>query len=243
MKIILRVSGFSFIILLLWVLSSCKKDSYVTIEGRLLVSNTNSVAVSNYKIYFFQPGSPGIPIGIYSTSSDGFTTTDNNGNYTAKFKLGRSGFLVFEGSNSSPISMRGEPSGNLPGFYINNIPANGGTNYLYKKINNAFLMLTAVSTGISSNDSLFISYNSSNGFVEKVKTGITVPAGTNFFTIDTITNLALAQYDFAQKKYQNDVVIKLKKTGLPYSQYINPALNDSIGPGDELNKQLIYYLW
>jgi len=239
MKILLRYSGFSFFILLLWVLISCKKDSYVTIEGKLLVSNTNPVAVGNYNINFFQPGSPGTPIG-YSTSSVGFTTTDNNGNYSARFKLGRTGFIGFEGSNASPISMSGEPSGNLPGFIINNIPANGGTIYMYKKIDNSFLMLTTLSTGILPNDSLFIQYHSTNGLVAKVKTGITVPPGTNFFAIDTIINLALAGYDFVQKKYQNDVVIRLKKTGLPYSQYMIPWI-DSIGPGDELTKQLKFY--
>jgi hypothetical protein len=244
MKIFLLKSfGVGFIFLLISIFYSCKKEKYIIIEGRLLISNTNPIPVTNYELHFFQPGSPGIPIAIYSLSSEGFATTDNSGNYSAKFKLGRSGFMGFEGSNTSPIDMRGEATGNIPGFYITNIPADGGTVYLYKKIDNAFLILSAVSAGILPNDTLTIQYNSTNGYVEKIKTGITVPAGTNLFTIDTITNLALSHYDFMRKKYQNTVAIKLKRAGLPYSQYINSASIDSIGPGDEQNKQLTYYLW
>lgn len=244
MKIfLLRSVGISFFYLLLSVFYSCKKEKFITIEGKLLISNTNPVAVSNYKVYFFQPGSPGIPIAIYSSPSEGSTITDNNGNYSAKFKLGRSGFLIFQGSNTSSIDMSGEPSSNFPGFYIANIPSNGSTIYLYKKIDSAFLMLSSGSSGISANDSLTIRYHSTGGPVTKIKTGITVPAGTSFFAIDTISNVTLSYYDFVYKKYQNDIWIQLRKAGLPNSQSLHPALSDSIGPGDEQNKQLRFYMW
>ena len=221
---------------------SCKKESYLTLEGKLLVSSTNPVEVRNYKIYFFQAGSPGIPFAAYNSSSEGSATTDNNGNYSVKFKQGKSGFLIFQGANSGPIDMMGEGSGNFPGFAIQGIPANGGTIYLYKKIDNASLILSTGSTAISPADSIFIKYYSTSGPVEKTLTGISVPANTNSFTLDNITDLALGYYDFEGSKYQNDVMIKLKRSGISYTQYIHTAYYDSIPPGDEPTRELRFYL-
>lgn len=244
--VLVRTSGSCFIILVLaFIFYSCKKESYVTIEGKLLLSNTNPVPISNYKLYFFQSGSPGIPFAAYSLSSDASTTTDNNGNYSVKFKQGESGFLFFRGTNSSPIDMRGETFGNFPGFAISNISPTTGTIYLYKKISNATLIISTVNGGFATGDSLFIDYNSTSGPVHKFITGITVAPGTTSFTLDTITDLALLSYDFIGNSYQNDVLIKLKKAGQSYTQYINPSLGGSIPipPGDETNKQLTFYMW
>ena len=222
---------------------SCKKDTFITFEGRLLISNTNPVPVSNYKVSFFQAGSPGIPIAIYSTSSEAFTNTDNNGNYWARFEPGRSGFLFLQGSNSGPVDIMGEPSGNFPGFAISNISPAAGTIYSYKKISNATLIISTINGGIATGDTLFIHYNSTAGPVHKIITGITVAAGTNSFTLDTIRDLALSHYDFTGNSYQNEVVIKLKKAGQSYTQFINPQLGTLIPHGDETNRQLIFYMW
>ena len=222
---------------------SCKKETFITFEGRLLISNTNPVPVSNYKVSFFQAGSAGIPIAIYSTSSETVTTTDNNGNYSARFEPGRSGFLIFQGSNSGPVNIMGVASGNFPGFAISNISPNAGTIYLYKKISNATLIIYAVNGGFATGDSLFIDYNSTAGPVHKTITGITVAPGTTSFTLDTIIDLALSYYDFTGNNYQNDVLIRLKKAGQSYTQYINPQLGTLIPPGDETNRQLTFYMW
>src|SRR5262245_1313868 len=132
----------SFFLFFPVLLASCKKDEFITFEGRLLISNTNPVAVANFKISFYQAGSPGIPAPLITTSAGGFATTDNNGNYSTKFKLGKSTFIVFSGTNPNPVSLQGEASGNMPGFYINNVPADAGTIYLYKKIDTAVLILS-----------------------------------------------------------------------------------------------------
>jgi hypothetical protein len=240
MKILLRSSGFSFIILLLWILSSCKKDSYITIEGRLLISNTNPVPVSNYNISFNQAGSPGVPFPMQTTSSEGSVITDNNGNFSTKFKLGKSTFILLSSTNSNSISMSGGPIGNLPGFFINNIPTEAGTIYLYKKIDTAFLALNSFSTIVNPNDSLFINYHSTSGFIQKIKTGIAIQAGVNGLVFDTIINLALPYYDFVEKKYQNDVFIQLRKPGISYP-FLMSTISDAIGPGDEQRRQLLFY--
>ena len=236
----LRVISFSLFSIIIFY--SCKKESYVTLEGKLLLSNTNPVAVGNYKLYFFQAGSPGIPFAAYNSSSEGTATTDNNGNYSVKFKQGRSGFLIFQGSNSNPIDIRGEGSGNFPGFVIQSIAANGGTIYLYKKIDNASLILSTLSTAISPADSIFIKYNSTSGPAEKTLAGISVPANTNSFLLDNITDLALGHFDFAGRKYQNDIYIRLKKQGLPYPLSMYTAMIDTIGPGDVQTGQFSFYL-
>src|SRR5688572_27624768 len=143
MKLLFRKSytiGFILLLSFSALFYSCKKETFITFEGRLLISNTNPLQVTNYKLYFFQSVSTGIPIAIYSTSSEGFTTTDNNGNYSMKFETGKSGFLVFQRANTGSVNLTGEPSGNFSGFIISNIPANGGTIYLHKKISNATLM-------------------------------------------------------------------------------------------------------
>lgn len=243
--VLLRAPGLSFIILfaLAFTFNSCKKESYVTIEGKLLLSNTNPVPVSNYKLYFFQSGSPGIPFPSFSSSSDASTTTDNNGNYSVRFEPGETGFLFFRGTNSSPIDIRGESFGNFPDFSINDVPLNGGTVYLYKKINNVTLVLNAFTGRIDPVDSIFIHYYSVNGPVQRVKTGISVAPGTNQFVLDIITDVALSHYTYPESVYDNNVFIYLKKAGLPYKEFINPVNIDPIPPGDEPNRQFIYALW
>jgi hypothetical protein len=241
MKIFKRVQSIFFSLLIIFFYS-CKKENYLTLEGTLLVSNTNPIPVTKYNIHFFQAGSPGIPIAMYNSPSSAFTTTDNRGHYSVKFKQGRSGFMIFQGANSGPIDMIGEGSGNFPGFIVQDIPANGGTIYLYKKIDNASLLLSTISTAISPADSIFITYNSSSGPVEKKLTGISVPANTNSFLLDNITNLALGHYDFAGRKYQNDIYIRLRKQGLPYPLSMFTAMIDTIGPGDVPTGQFLFYL-
>ena len=242
--VLVRTSGSCFIIFILtFIFYSCKKESYVTIEGKILLSNTNPVPVSNYKLYFFQSGSPGIPFPSFSSSSDASTTTDNNGNYSVRFKQGESGFLFFRGTNSSPIDMSGEAIGNFPGFYINDVPSNGGTVYLYKKINSVTLVLNAFSGRIDPGDSIFIQYYSINGPVERIKTGISVAPGTNQFVLDTITDVALSHYTYPESVYSNNVFINLKRAGLSYKEFINPVNIDPIPPGDEPSRQFLYALW
>ena len=243
MKIYKPLQRIFFNLLSVIIFFSCKKESYLTLEGKLLVSNTNPVEAGNYEIYFVQAGSPGIPIGIYNSHSSAYTTTDSKGNYSVNFRLGRSGFLIAQGSNSGPIDMVGEGSGNFPGFAIRSIPPIGGTFYLYKKIDNASLIISTLSTAISPADSIFIKYKSTSGPVEKKLTGISVPVNTNSFTLDNITNLALGYYDYEGKKYQNDVLIKLKRSGSTSAQPIHAAYNDSIPPGDEPTRQLGFFLY
>lgn len=231
-------------VLLIFILFySCKKETFIVLEGKILVSNTNPVEVSNYKLNFFQAGNPGIPFPATVLSAEGSATTDNNGNYSTRFKPGKSTFVFFQGTNSHPINMTGEANGNFPGFHVSNLTANGGIIYLYKKIDNVSLNIATGTNAISPADSIFISYNSTSGPAEKILSGISVPAATTSFLLGNIANVTLGRFDYWQKVYQNDVLIKLKKPGVTYPQFSSASFGDYIPPGDEPARQLSFYFY
>lgn len=212
-------------------------------KEKILVSNTNPVEVSNYQLDFFQAGSPGIPFPATSSYAEGSATTDNNGNYSTRFKPGKSTFLMFQGTNSHPIHMTGQPSGNFPGFYVANLPNDAGTIYLYKKIDNASLNIATLNTAISPADTIFINYNTPSGPAEKVLTGISVAAGTSSFIFGNLVNVTLGHFDYWQKLYQNDIQIQLKQAGASNMRFIHASYGEYIPPGDEPSRQLSFFLY
>lgn len=222
------------------LLISCKKEKAIRLEGKLLISSSNPIPIKNFELNFYQSGSPSIPFPANVASAEASTVTDNNGNFKVDFKPGKAYFVFFQSTNSSPISVTGSMNSNFPEFFLRHFTSELGTYYLYKKIDEVYLSLSTTNE-ISFSDTILISYHSTNGSINKTKTGISIPSGSRNFVFDTIQDLALSRFDCLAKKYENDLYIRVKKIGINYTQSMMGSYNDTIGLGDELKKTLSFY--
>lgn len=223
---------------LIILLFGCRKKTKVySIEGRILQSSSNPVPQGNYKLTFYQKGSPIIPIPIGSSSASATSLTNADGYFNCRFQTGEATFLLIPLSNSSPLTMQGDNNNLHINLYWNNIPARDtvlGNVYLYKQINKAIIKISS-SIEILPADTLNITTQTSTGDYKKILSGLSIQPGT-VTSIDTISQLISANFDVLQKQYTfsiNCVNTTNKKSNANYT---------FTGPLDEPEREFVIWL-
>lgn len=216
-----------------------KKNQEYTISGRLLISSSNPVPVSNLSLSLHQSGGPGTPI-ANSTSSSAKTITDAQGTFRFEYKPGRVIFAGIPGKNGSPITISPEsfPGGTSNDFYWYNIPGVKdtalGNMFLYKKINRLIVKIKSFS-GVLPTDSLEVRAATERGIYKEWLTGLTIPAGSEV-TVDTIPDFVAQHLDLYTKKYTSDFSVKKRP-----SRVVN-GLAHKFDPLDEVEKTLLVFI-
>lgn len=185
------------------ILARCgKKTKIYSIQGRLFVSSSHPVPIRNYKLTFYQSGSPSIPIPIESASSKATSSTNSEGYFNCRFQAGEGSFLLIPFSNSSPLNMQGINDSSSVNLFWTNIPAKDTileNGFLFKKINKAIIKIRS-DIEILPSDTLAIVAETVSGRYEKLLTGLSIPSNT-LITADTISQLISTQFDVRQKQY------------------------------------------
>lgn len=226
-------------IVILTIESCKKKDEVIQYEGLLLVSTSNPIPVRNYKLDIYQPGNGGIPFPITSSSASAEAYTDDAGRYNFSFKPGNSTFLIFRGTNSSPIDVRGSGNG-YPSTYFMKLSNDIKTYYLYKKVDTAILAVNNFKK-IEASDSIMITYLTNNGNTVKYKTGIIIDSNAQKTVFDTIYNPIFTFFDNQSKRYEPNIDVKIKKQSATNFRQINNTSYDSIGVGDERRREFLFW--
>lgn len=203
---------------------SCLKQKYAHYKGKLVLSSSNRVPVSNASISFYQGGSGGIGIPGSSSPSSADGTSDANGFFDIKFPLGKAQFLGIPTTNGSPVDMIVR-AGAVGGYYRSLATNDTLLNelFLYKKVDR-FIIRMVSSGGAIPTDTFRIEGRTINGRYKKIITGLVIPAGTPT-TIDTIANAIFTTLDVRQKTYFNDVSFYRYHTGHSYNQ-LPISMND-----------------
>ncbi len=226
-------------VILLLLVTSCKKDKHYQITGRLLLSSSHPVPVSQYGLEVYQAGSFGAPIAIGTSSSQASGITDMNGRFSIRFTQGKGTFMGIPTSNSSPVVLSGIENAGLPGMYILNFPftdaAELGDIYLHKKVEVVYIVLN-VMNDISPTDVFTIYGSDINGQFKRTISGISAPSNTTI-NLDTILQASFPRFDYASKKYINDIQVYNTRN------FMNFPINnnqDSLAIGDESLLTVIY---
>lgn len=226
-----------FILFVFAVLAGCRKRTRIySIKGKILLSSSNPVPVSNYKLSFYQAGSPGAILPIGASSSSGASVTDAEGNFNCRFPAGEAFFFMLPLSSNVPLSMAGANPDPAINLYWSNIPAKDTALqdvYLYKMIKKAVIKLNT-NAEILSSDTLHIIAPTSTGQHDKFVTGLSIPANTTV-AIDTISNLIFSNFDVKTKKYSFNIFCSNSNSRRSYSTI------QSVDPLDEQEKDIILF--
>ena len=177
---------------LLFVALSCKKsvnENTYNIKGKLLISSSNPISVTQYKLNFYQRSSTGLLGGF--AGQDATILTNSNGEFDFRYNPGATIGLASGGINPYSFSIYG--SSDTTNIF-NSQPAwltvESGKNidigniYLYKKINSV-IRKVKFSNPLLSNDS--IQLHTSNDYANNYKMFLG-PIAANTTFIDTIYN-------------------------------------------------------
>lgn len=235
----MKISHALFILILI---TSCKKDKHYQVTGRLLLSSSQPVPVTQYKLDIYQPGSFGAPIAIGTTSSQANGITDMNGRFTFRFTEGKGMFMGIPTSNASPAVLSGYENTGLPGMYLLNFPykdaAQLGDIYLYKKVDAVYIVLNAVHD-ILPTDSFRVYGTDMNGNFRRTITGISALANSTV-NLDTIIHASFPSFDFSSKKYINRIQVYNNKSFMNLRIANN---QDSLSAGDDASLTLLYNVY
>jgi len=220
-------------LLLMIFLNSCKKqnDSATTISGTFLFSNTNPAPVGNYSLKLYQASTLGVPGWDPPNPSILLgTATDNNGYFVFRFR--NPGW----GSANNLITLSNVETPSLPPMAIFNFPYEKSTDlsslYLCKKVDRVIIRVKFI-TAIGPADSFTVHASDLTGTITHLKTGLTIPAGSEA-NVDTIVNGTFGYKDFNTKKYIPNFTI-VPTSGL--HSFIG-NLQDSLSQFDELSVTL-----
>ena len=180
-------------------LNSCKKEdaSAITISGTFLFSNTNPVPVGNYTLKLSETTGPGEPALDPANPSISLSTETNNQGYFV-FK-----FRNVWGPANNLITLSNIETPSLPPMVIFNFPydksADLSSLYLCKKADNVIIRVKFLAA-VSPADSFTVHASDLTGPVTHLRTGLTIPAGSEI-NVDTIINGTFGYKDFNTKKY------------------------------------------
>ncbi len=200
------------LILVITFFSSCKKEKFITISGRLVLSSSNRVPVSNAQLEFYQRGSGGIGIPSSSGSSNLTARTNADGHFTAKFPLGQGQFIGIPFSSMMPINMS-VSSNNIDASW-QNLPASDtslGEIYLYKLVRQLVVQVSS-NTAILPSDTLILNASTTSGRFSKQYTNLSIPA-TTLTVLDTIPNVVFSYFDGHDKTYASPLYIRVLSKG------------------------------
>jgi hypothetical protein len=209
-------SNFYLLIVMALLHWGCKKQKPITYSGRLLLSSKFPVPLANRKIAIYQPGSSSaIGLSSGSTAASATAQTDANGNFQLVFTPGTASFLVFSGTNSSPLTLRnssGETT--FPGFYRENFPDSGYDAskpiFVGKTIDTAIIK-AILSSDLTPADTIGLRATTISGNIDKAYTGRS--GNTNaIIVLDTIYNMLLTDFDCRSKKFRNTLYAGRKWT-------------------------------
>ena len=197
--------------------SSCKKKlEPIVYSGQLLLSKKYPFAVANRKIEVYQRGTaPAIGLNSGSTSSSAIGLTNANGYFQLGFTPGTSRFIIFNGTNSSPLVLQSAWTDTIfPGFLRNNFPGliydPSKPIYVGKIIDTAIIEVNLISD-LNVTDTIGLQTNTVNGSYVKEYSGLSGNVG-EFITIDTVYNMLLTQFDCYEKKFSNTLYAGRKRT-------------------------------
>lgn len=238
---------FSFLLIIL-LFSGCKKDKAIEFSGQLLLSKKYPIPIKNRDIEIYQAGSASA-IGLNSGSSSSTSTgiTDANGNFRLSFTAGKSRFIVFSGSNSSPLTLGNSPSDtSFPRFQRQNFPDSGydaASPIFVGKIIDTAVIIVRLLSKLSLNDSIGLQGVTINGYIEKYYTGLTGNIG-DVIKLDSIHNMLFTLYRGFNKEFYNDIYAGYKRPSVVGSQpsynsaYIDPPV---FSKNDEPFREIIFY--
>jgi hypothetical protein len=226
---------------------NCKKEKPVVFSGQLLLTHKYPLPLANRKIEFFQPGSPpAIGINSGSTSSSVEGLSDANGFFHLSFTPGKSTFIVFTSTNSTPLTLSnslGDTS--FPNFSRRNFSSeknDGGPIYIGKTIDTAIIKVNLITSLISS-DTIGLQANTINGRINKEYTGRSAAAGS-VIVLDTISNMLFTDFDCLEQRFINTLHAGRKWTtnsgykAISSAGVVSPA---QLSPSDETKNEIIFY--
>lgn len=218
-------------------LISCKKGKKYKIHGRLLFSSSMQVPVADYSLMLYQSGSGGAPIAAGASSSSAYATTDHNGYFTMHFREGKSFFLFFTSTNTTPASLSSYDNPYKLSLQCNNFPYNKDTDwdplYLCKKVDTVILKLS-VENEIMPTDSFTIRGSNLTGSFEKIKTGMSY-AAQSIVNFDTVYNATFPSFDFENNFYSNSFYINQINGNSKY------PIDNKLKAGDENRLEFTFY--
>lgn len=225
--------------------SACKKSKPVIFSGQLLLTKTHPIALSNRKIEIYQPGSPSAIISG-SSSSTGISTTDANGYFNLTFNPGTATFIIFSGSNSSPLvfsSLLEDTS--FPQFYRRNFSDSNYNptqpTFIGKSIDTAVIKVYLLSN-LDAADTIGLNGYTLYGTLDKEYTGLTGSAGSTMI-LDTITNMLFTDFDCSTNTFVNNLYAGRKwTTSFGYVTITGVGFPSpyQLAASDEIKKELIF---
>jgi hypothetical protein len=226
---------------------NCKKEKPFVFSGQLLLTHKYPLPLANRKIEIFQPGSPpAIGINSGSTSSSAAGMTDPNGFFYLSFTSGKSTFIVFSSTNSTPLTLSnsvGDTS--FPNFSRRNFSSeksNGTPIYIGKTIDTAIIKVNLITT-LTSSDTIGLQAYTINGRINKEYTGRSAVAGS-VIVLDTISNILFTDFDCLEQKFINTLYAGRKWTtnsGYKAISSEGVVLPGQVSPSDETKNEIIFY--
>ncbi|MEO6672350.1 MAG: hypothetical protein ABIN93_02870 [Ginsengibacter sp.] len=236
------------ILILLFLVSACKKTKPVSFSGQLLLTKKYPVVFSRREIEIYQPGSPGV-IGIPASSLSSSSTagTDAGGYFSLSFIPGTTTFIIFTGTNSNSLTLSNSfEDTSFPRFSRRNFPDRGYDPakpiFIGKSIDTAIIKVNLL-TDLTDADTIGLQAYSISGKLDKEYTGITASAGS-VIILDTISNMLFTDFNCTENKFTNTLYAGKKFTTIWGYKTISSVSSPSpyqLSATDETKTELMFY--